>query len=119
MVYIIYYRKNIASIYVNAYNKKRATIRDWQNAETSMWGSTGLPGSLSHNEGEDTEHAIYAVDRNNTPATAEHFVNSADEGEYYDPWNGNTGNTDDLNLQQGRPRRGFDYVPPPPEEETR
>jgi phage tail-like protein len=95
----------------NGVNQDNANVDNWQKAETGMWDSTGLPGTLTHNE-QSTEHVIYALDTNNTPDTAEHFVNSSAEGQYFDPWNGETGNVNSVDLQCGRPQRGFDYTPP-------
>jgi phage tail-like protein len=100
-----------AAINNESINSNNANIDNWPNSETAMWESTGVPGSVVHNENEDTEHAIYAINNDNDP-DPDHFVNSTAEGEYHDPWNGETGNVEELNLQEGRPRRGFNYVPP-------
>jgi RHS repeat-associated protein len=84
-----------------------ANVNNWAGAANDMWGTTGQTGTWAYNE--QGEHQIYAIDRNNDPTYPEHFVNSNGEGTYHDPWNGNTGQVDDLTLQAGRETRGLDF----------
>jgi hypothetical protein len=88
-------------------DRSEATVNSWAGAANSMWRSTGQPGTWVNNP--EGNHQIYAIDRNNDPTYAEHFVNSSGQGTYRDPWNGNIGQVDDLNLQAGRETRGLDF----------
>ena len=100
----IHYAINSKDIDLN-----NATVNNWSSAANSMWNATGQKGTWTENS--DGNHQIYAIDRNNDAANAEHFVNSNGDGTYRDPWNGNVGQVDGLNLQAGRETRGLDFNP--------
>ncbi|ULQ58878.1 hypothetical protein K7I13_10100 [Brucepastera parasyntrophica] len=85
-----------------------AFVNSWGDAANSMWESTGLTGSFTVNETGSADHVIYAEGTSNFPT---HFTNSAADGTYYDPWNGEIGIVGDTSLQQDRPYRGFDFIP--------
>lgn len=86
-----------------------AFVNDWEGAADEMWESTGLDGDFVYNESEDADHIIYAQDTKGGPGV-DHFVNSTEPGQYYDPWTGETCDLDTSILQENRPIRGLDFV---------
>jgi hypothetical protein len=83
-----------------------ATVNSWGGAANAMWGSLGQEGTWMENA--EGNHQIYARDSDGN-GIPDHFLNSAGNGEYRDPWNGNIGNVEDLPLQTDRPVRGLDF----------
>lgn len=92
----------------NSILKNNAFVKDWTKATNSMWSTTGLNGSFNYDESGNADHNIYAIDRNKD-GKSDHFVNSTNNGFYYDPYSGTTGKVSDLTLQAGRNYRGFNF----------
>lgn len=86
-----------------------AFVKDWEGAADEMWESTGQDGDFVYNESEDADHVIYAQDTKGGPEV-DHFVNSTEPGQYFDPWTGETCELDSTELQENRPVRGLDFV---------
>lgn len=86
-----------------------AFVKDWEGAADEMWESTGQDGDFVYNESEDADHVIYAQDTNDD-SNVDHFVNSTEPGQYFDPWTGETCELDATELQENRPVRGLDFV---------
>lgn len=86
-----------------------AFVKDWEGAADEMWESTGQDGDFVYNESEDADHVIYAQDTNDD-SNVDHFVNSTEPGQYFDPWTGETCELDSTELQENRPVRGLDFV---------
>ena len=121
------YEQGIASlnnaIANNGLDPKNAWITDWQKAENAIADSLNLKGIPVHNE-FSPEYMIYALDTDNNPKTAEHFVSvNQDKATYFDAWDSkhknivsdiNTKTIDApqvlINFQQDRPFRGFNYI---------
>ena len=86
-----------------------AFVATWENAANDMWGSTGQSGSFKYNS--NGEHLIIARSGDGG-ANPNHFVNSLGNGQYRDPWQGDIGEVNSLNLQiEGLgPTRGFNFI---------
>ena len=95
-----------AAINAGSVSATSAFVHSWEGAANSMWGTTGQTGSFTYNE--QGQHQIHAIDsdRDRTP---DHFVNGIGQGQYFDPWDGHTGNVGGLTRQEGRETRGFDF----------
>jgi RHS repeat-associated protein len=97
-----------AAVSADSVSRNDAYVNNWTEAANNMWGTTNQTGSWTYNA--NGEYQIHALVRgqNDTPY---HFVNDIGGGQYRDPWNGNTGNVNDLNRQQGGlgPTRGLDF----------
>ena len=76
----------------------KAYVNSWEGAANDMASAVGLEGSFTYtyNPSEATA-TIYAVDSNGN-GDFNHFVNGIGNGQYYDPWSGQTGNISDLDL---------------------
>jgi hypothetical protein len=72
-----------------------------------MWGAIGQTGTWTYNE--QGRHQIHAIDNHNR-GTPSHFVNDIGGGQYRDTLGGSIGNVTDLNRQEGRETRGFDFT---------
>ena len=74
----------------------KAYVNSWEGAANDMASAVGLEGSFTYtyNPSEATA-TIYAVDSNGN-GDFNHFVNGIGNGQYYDPWSGQTGNISDL-----------------------
>lgn len=76
----------------------KAYVNSWEGAANDMASAVGLEGSFTYtyNPSEATA-TIYAVNTDsNEYGYAKHFVNGIGNGQYYDPWSGQTGNISDL-----------------------
>lgn len=75
-----------------------ANVNDWVTAANAMTDSMGLEGDYSYtSDFTQTSASIYACNPD-SEGNPSHFVNDIGNGQYYDPWTGQTGNVSDLNL---------------------
>jgi RHS repeat-associated protein len=87
-------------------NNTNGFVNNWEAAANTMWSTTGQTGTWTYNE--KGQHQIHAIDKDRD-GTPDHFVNDIGGGKYRDTRTGNTGNVEDLNRQEGRETRGFDF----------
>jgi hypothetical protein len=75
-----------------------ATVNDWAAAANTMADVIGLAGNYSYTtDSSQVSATIYAWDKNGD-GYVDHFVNDIGNGQYYDPWTGETGNVSGLKL---------------------
>ena len=73
-------------------------ISGYATAANAMADSMGLEGDYSYtSDSTQASASIYACNPD-SEGNPSHFVNDIGNGQYYDPWTGQTGNVSDLNL---------------------
>lgn len=87
-----------AAVNSGSISSKNAFVNDWSNAANDMASAVGLSGKYSYTTDSSKATAtIYASDTNKS-GYVNHFVNSSENGKYFDPWDGTTGNVSKLVL---------------------
>jgi RHS repeat-associated protein len=97
-----------AAVDAGSISSTHAYVNAWEDAANAMWGETGLGGGFVYSYESQPDHTVYAEDTD-FDGVPDHFTNSTGPEQFYDPFNGELGSIEELQLQVGLPTRSFDF----------